>query len=66
MVHRCHLPIITSEQVSFSIDKVDHHLPAGQVYELDNMRLHGVSNAGPERRVHLICNVLPPADQRPA
>jgi len=66
LVHRCHLPILTNARVSFMIDSVDHRLLAGQVYELDNVRLHGVANAGTERRIHLICNVLPPADQRGA
>jgi len=66
LVHRCHLPILTNPAVSFTVDKVDHHLLAGEVYELDNMRVHSVSNAGTERRVHLICNVLPPANQRRA
>ena len=66
LVHRCHLPILTNPQVSFMVDEVDHHLLAGHVYELDNTRQHSVANAGPERRVHLICNVLPPTDQRRA
>jgi hypothetical protein len=66
LVHRCHLPIITNPAVSFTVDQVDHHLQAGEVYEFDNMRTHSVSNGGTERRVHLICNVLPPANQRRA
>jgi len=57
--HRCHLPILTHEGVRFPIDGFDHHLAAGIVYEVDNMRRHSVANPGPGRRVHLIVNVLP-------
>jgi hypothetical protein len=66
LVHRCHLPILTNAGASFTVDNVDHRLQAGQVYEFDNTRQHAVANTGAERRVHLICNVLPPADQRRA
>jgi aspartyl/asparaginyl beta-hydroxylase (cupin superfamily) len=57
--HRCHIAIETRPEVVFMVDDVDYHLPEGELYEFDNMRPHGVSNPGPVRRVHLICNVLP-------
>ena len=66
MVHRCHVPILTNPGVVFAIDGVDQKMRAGQVYELDNMRRHGVANHGTERRIHLICNVLPSAIKRSA
>ena len=59
-VHRCHVAVVTNPNVTFSIDDVDYHLPAGEVYEFDNMRPHSVANGGEERRIHLICNILPP------
>ena len=58
--HRCHLPIVTSPDVTFMLDDVGYHFPAGEIYEIDNMRPHAVTNAGSERRVHLICNIMPP------
>ena len=57
--HRCHVAVETRPEVVFMVDDVDYHLPAGELYEFDNMRPHGVSNPGPVRRIHLICNVLP-------
>ncbi|MDO7842795.1 aspartyl/asparaginyl beta-hydroxylase domain-containing protein [Sphingomonas immobilis] len=57
--HRCHLPVLTNDAVSFMIGGVDHHLEAGSVYEFDNTRPHAVFNRGETRRVHLICDVLP-------
>lgn len=58
--HRCHLPVLTNDNVDFMIDGEPHHLKAGVAYEVDNMRPHAVANRGAMRRVHLICNVLPP------
>ena len=64
LAHRCHLPVETSADVAFVIDDVDHRLEPGRCYEFDNTRPHSVANRGPTRRVHLICDVLPPAAQR--
>jgi hypothetical protein len=64
--HRCHVPIETNEQVLFTIDGVDHRLEAGQGYEFDNTREHAVANRGTTRRVHLICDIMPPVGQRSA
>lgn len=57
--HRCHIPVLTNPAVTFMVDDVDYRLAAGEAYEFDNMRVHGVSNAGAERRIHLICDILP-------
>lgn len=66
LVHRCHLPVVTNDRVSFTIDGMDHRLEAGRCYEFDNTRKHAVANRGGDWRVHLICDILPPADQRGA
>lgn len=63
--HRCHLPIMTSPDVTFLIEEAPYYLRAGTVYELDNMRSHAVRNAGPSRRVHVICNIQPEPDRAP-
>jgi hypothetical protein len=59
-VHRCHLPIVTSELVDFYIERVPYHMETGVAYEFDNTRFHAVRNRG-ENRVHLICDVMPEA-----
>lgn len=56
---RCHVPVETNDRVSFVIDGTDHHLAAGQAYEVDNTRQHSVANRGDTWRVHLICDVMP-------
>jgi len=58
-VHRIHVPIITNPAVHFFIDKVSYYLEAGVVYEFDNTRLHAVDNRSAERRVHLMCDLMP-------
>ncbi len=62
--HRCHVPLISSKDVSFYIDEKPHYLAPGSVYELDNTRTHAVTNMAPFHRVHLICDVMcPPLDK---
>ena len=60
-VHRCHLPVLTNENVKFFIDYRPYYLKAGSVYEFDNTRWHSVMNESAEPRVHLICDVMPAA-----
>ena len=61
LVHRCHLPVITNPDVQFFIDMTPHHLQAGVAYEFDNTRRHSVENNSDERRIHLLCDVMPAA-----
>jgi hypothetical protein len=58
-VHRCHLPIRTSESVKFFIDYQPYCLRPGSVYEFDNTRWHSVLNQSGISRVHLICDIMP-------
>jgi Aspartyl/Asparaginyl beta-hydroxylase len=60
--HRCHVAVTTNPDVRFTIDDETFHLEEGTAYEVDNMRTHAVENAGLTRRVHLVCNILPPHD----
>jgi hypothetical protein len=57
--HRCHIPIVTDPDVQFIVGDEAFHLEAGQAYEFDNVRLHGVKNCSKSARVHLISNVMP-------
>lgn len=52
--HRVHVPLETHPDVRFLVEGENMKLEVGQAYELDNMRLHGVHNASPRRRIHLI------------
>jgi hypothetical protein len=59
--HRCHLAVLTNPHVRFEVGDTAFYFPPGEVWEFDNLRRHAVVNLGKTRRVHLICNVLPPA-----
>jgi hypothetical protein len=59
-VHRCHVPVLTNPDVIFFIEKVPHYLEPGNAYEFDNTRFHSVWNRSATRRVHLLCDIMPP------
>lgn len=52
--HKIHVPIQTSDRVTFRIDGQGFHLPEGEAAELNNMGIHAVENGGSEPRIHLI------------
>jgi hypothetical protein len=52
--HRVHVPIITNDSVLFKVGQETLCLPDGEIYEINNRRLHSVHNAGDTARVHLI------------
>ena len=56
---RFHIPIITNEMCTFTVDGEVFHLEEGNVYELNNRRYHSVQNSSNKNRIHLIVDVLP-------
>lgn len=56
--HRIHIPIITNDNVSFSVGDETKNLKEGHVYEINNGRTHSVKNESNEERVHLIIDLL--------
>ena len=61
--HRLHLPLITNDDVLFTVGKETVNLPAGSVYEINNRRVHSVENNGQEARVHLILDFVLPGEK---
>jgi hypothetical protein len=61
LVHRLHVPVVTSDKVRFFIDEIPHYLEQGVAYEFDNTRLHAVDNGSDSPRIHLMCDILPAA-----
>jgi aspartyl/asparaginyl beta-hydroxylase (cupin superfamily) len=57
-VHRCHLPIITNEEVIFGIGKNEYNLKEGILYEVNNTDYHYVNNNSSKNRIHLIIDIL--------
>jgi len=56
--HRMHLPVITNEQNLFSVGDTEMHMKAGELWEINNRREHGVVNSGSEDRIHLIIDYV--------
>jgi hypothetical protein len=60
--HRIHLPIISNDAVSFSVGSKTLHMREGEIFEINNRRLHSVMNNGAEDRVHLILDFVLPGE----
>jgi hypothetical protein len=56
---RCHIPIITNEDVFFTVLKNRVHMKEGYCYEINNGMPHSVENLSNKDRVHLILDILP-------
>lgn len=59
--HRVHLPIVTNDQVLFAVNLDIRHLPAGELWEINNRRSHAVRNLG-EERIHAILDYVVPGE----
>ncbi len=58
--HRLHIPIVSNELVTFTIEDERICMREGEVWEINNARKHSVTNQGAEPRVHLIVDVALP------
>jgi hypothetical protein len=61
--HRVHLPIITNPQVEFTVGSEVINMKEGELWEINNRRMHSVGNTGPEDRVHLILDYVIPGEK---
>lgn len=52
--HRVHLPIVTNPDCWFYVGKERMNMKEGEIWEINNRRMHYVANHGDEDRVHLI------------
>jgi quercetin dioxygenase-like cupin family protein len=56
--HRVHVPVITNDQVRFTVGNEALNIPEGEIYEINNRRVHSVQNNGTESRVHLVLDYV--------
>lgn len=61
--HRVHLPIVSNEKVLFTVGAETIHMREGQLFEINNRRLHTVSNGGDDDRIHLILDYVLPGER---
>jgi len=60
--HRIHLPVVTSTHAEFGIAGQVRHLPAGELWEVNNRKIHAVRNIGGAPRIHLIIDYVVPGE----
>lgn len=61
--HRIHLPIVSNEEVGFTVGNETIHMKEGELWEINNRRLHSVRNDGPTERIHLILDYVIPGEK---
>ncbi len=52
--HKIHVPLVTNEKTVSFFGGREHHFPAGEAVEVNNLGPHWVRNGGDSRRIHLI------------
>ncbi len=57
--HRTHIPIITNENVEFQVGGEPLNLKVGEVWEINNARVHAVYNKSNQKRLHMIVDYYP-------
>lgn len=55
---RVHIPVITTPKVTFNCGGETVHMAPGECWIFDSFRVHGVFNAGTEKRVHLVLDTV--------
>ena len=58
-IHRLHVPLITHSGVNFYIENEQFFLEEGYLYELNNVKSHGVHNSSNIIRIHLLIDMIP-------
>jgi hypothetical protein len=59
VARRFHVPLKTNDQTFFLVEDEKFTLSAGKLYELNNVKYHGVRNDSEESRIHLIIDLIP-------
>ena len=59
VVRRFHIPIFTNDNVVFTINNEFKNMKVGECWEINNSKVHDVSNNGNTDRVHLLFDIMP-------
>lgn len=59
VIRRNHIPLITHKDVIFSVHNEDVHMKEGECWEINNNKLHRVSNNSDVDRIHLTIDIIP-------
>jgi hypothetical protein len=58
-VRRFHIPIITNDQVFYTVNGEKINMKEGDCWEINNRKPHSVDNDSNEDRVHLLVDIMP-------
>ena len=58
-VRRFHIPIITNENVSYTVNGEKINMKEGECWEINNRKPHSVDNDSSEDRIHLLVDIMP-------
>lgn len=61
--HRNHVAIVTNAGVEFEVADDVRHLAAGEIWEINNRKLHGVRNTSDHARIHMILDYVVPGER---
>lgn len=56
---RHHIPLKTNKDVMFFVGDETRHLPVGECWEINNNKIHSVTNHSKEDRIHLMIDIIP-------
>lgn len=60
--HRIHVPIVTTPETFFRVGDTRFHMAEGEMWEINNRRIHAVTNGGDTARIHLIMDYVQPGE----
>jgi len=58
-VRRYHIPLITNENVFYTVNSETINMKKGECWEINNLKPHSVLNNSNEDRIHLLIDILP-------
>jgi len=58
-VRRHHIPLITNENVFFTVGEDCVNMEEGEIWEINNNFFHEVENPSQEDRIHLLIDIIP-------
>jgi hypothetical protein len=56
---RHHIPIITNQNVFFTVAEKTITMREGECWEINNAKIHSVVNKSPLNRIHLLVDIIP-------
>lgn len=59
IARRFHVPVVTSAMVEFYVDNDKINMKEGECWEINNKKIHSVSNCGLIDRIHLLFDIIP-------